>query len=114
MSQKNDENQLNLAIQALQKNPESSVRAVARIYSVDHRKLGRRLRGMPPRRTISANSRKMTDLEETVLVEHILDLDSKGFPPRLCVVEDMANRILATRNRGRVGQRWAGNFVRRL
>jgi hypothetical protein len=62
---------------------------------------------MPPRRTISANSRKMTDLEETVLVEHILDLDSKGFPPRLCVVEDMANRILATRNRGRVGQRWA-------
>jgi hypothetical protein len=113
MSQKNDENQLNLAIQALQKNPESSVRAVARIYSVDHRKLGRRLRGMAPRRTISANSRKMTDLEETVLVEHILDLDSKGFPPRLCVVEDMANRILATRNRGRVGQRWAGNFVRR-
>ena len=113
MSQKNDENQLNFAIQALQKNPESSVRAVARIYSVDHRKLGRRLRGMPPRRTISANSRKMTDLEETVLVEHILDLDSKGFPPWLCVVEDMANRILATRNRGRVGQRWAGNFVRR-
>ena len=111
MSQKNDENQLNLAIQALQKNPESSVRAVARIYSVDHRKLGRRLRGMPPRRTISANSRKMTDLEETVLVEHIFDLDSKGFPPRLCVVEDIANRILATRNSGRVGQRWAGNFI---
>jgi hypothetical protein len=53
----------------------------------------------------------MTDLEETVLVEHILDLDSKGFPPRLCVVEDMANRILVTRNRGCVGQRWAGNFV---
>ena len=77
MSQKNDENQLNLAIQALQKNPESSVRAVARIYSVDHRKLGRRLRGMPPRRTISANSRKLTDLEEGVIVEHILNLDSK-------------------------------------
>jgi hypothetical protein len=28
-------------------------------------------------------------------------------------VEDMANRVLATRDGGRVGQRWAGNFVRR-
>jgi hypothetical protein len=55
----------------------------------------------------------MTDLEEIVLVEHILDLAAKGFPPRLCVVEDMANRIIATRDGERVGPRWAGNFVRR-
>jgi hypothetical protein len=113
MPQKNDENQLNLAIQALQKNPNQSSRAIARIYSVDHRKLGDRLRGIPSRHAIQANSRKLTDLEEIVLIEHILDLDSKGFPPRLCVVEDMANRLLATRDGGRVGQRWAGNFVRR-
>ena len=46
MPQKNDENQLNLAIQALQKNPNQSSRAIARIYSVDHRKLGDRLRGI--------------------------------------------------------------------
>ena len=32
-----------------------------------------------------------TDLEEATIVEHILDLDSKGFPPRLSGVEDMAN-----------------------
>jgi hypothetical protein len=36
----------------------------------------------------------MTDLEESVLVEHILDLAAKGFPPRSCVVEDIANRVL--------------------
>ena len=40
----------------------------------------------------------MTDLEESVLVQHILDLAAKGFPPRMCVVEDMANRLLATRD----------------
>jgi hypothetical protein len=48
-----------------------------------------------------------------VLVKRILELDLKGDPPRLCIVEDIANRILATRNGGRVGQHWAGNFVRR-
>ena len=33
------------------------------------------------RRDIPANSRKLTDLEELVVFQHILDLDSKGFPP---------------------------------
>jgi hypothetical protein len=55
----------------------------------------------------------LTDLEEGVIVEYILNLDSKGFPPRLCVVEDMANRIIAARQGERLGLRWAGNFVRR-
>jgi hypothetical protein len=55
----------------------------------------------------------MTDLEEFILSEYILDLASKGFPPRLYIVEDIANRIIATRNGERVGPRWAGNFVRR-
>jgi hypothetical protein len=54
----------------------------------------------------------MTDLEEIVLVEHILDLAAKGFSPRLCVVEDMANRIIVTRDGERIGPQWAGNFVR--
>jgi hypothetical protein len=48
-----------------------------------------------------------------VIVQYILDLDTKGFPPRLCGVEDMANRLLAERNTGRVGTRWASNFIKR-
>jgi DDE superfamily endonuclease len=113
MTQKNDENKLNLAIQALKNNPKLKVYTASKIYKVDHRKLGERLRGVPPRRAIVANSRKMIDLEESVVIEHILDLAAKGFPLRLCVVEDMANRIIATRNGERVGPRWARNFVRR-
>jgi hypothetical protein len=113
MPQKNDEAQLNLAIQAIRRDPKLKVYTASKIYQVDHRKLSRRLCGMPPRRAIQANSRKLTDLEESVLTERILDLASKGFPPRLCVVEDMANRLVATRQGERVGPRWAGNFVRR-
>jgi hypothetical protein len=78
------------------------VYTVSKIYKVDHRKLDERLRGVLPRRAILANSQKMTDLEERLLVEHILDLATKGFPPRLCVVEDMANRIITTRDGERV------------
>jgi hypothetical protein len=96
MPQKNDESQLILAIQALQKDPTLRPQVAARIYSVDHRKLGRRLQGIPSRRDILANSRKLTDLEESVLVQYILDLAAKGFPPWVSVVEDIANRLLAT------------------
>jgi hypothetical protein len=113
MPQKNDERELNLAIQAIQNDHTLRPRAAARIYSVDHRKLARRLHGMRPRRDIPANSRKLTDLEESVLIRHILELATKGFPPRLSIVEDMANRLLATRDSPRVGTRWASNFVRR-
>jgi hypothetical protein len=113
MRQKIDESQIILALQALKKDPKLSLRAAAKIYSVDHTKLSRRQRGIRPRRDTTANSRKMTDLEESVILEYILDLDSKGFPPRLSGVEDMANRLLADRDAPRVGTRWAANFVKR-
>ena len=62
MSQKINETQLNLALQAIRQNPKLSIRRVAKIYQVDNRRLGERLRGIPPRRDISANSRKLTGI----------------------------------------------------
>src|SRR4030081_705087 len=53
------------------------------------------------------------ELEESVIVQHILDLDSRRFPPRLSGVEDMANRMLADRSAGKVGKNWASTFVKR-
>jgi hypothetical protein len=76
-------------------------------------KLSRRRRGQQSRRDIPANSRKLTDLEESVIIQYILDLDAKGFPPRLSGVEDMANRLLAERDAERVGTRWASTFIKR-
>jgi hypothetical protein len=113
MPQKNNERNVNLALQAMRNDSTLSARAVGKIYNCNHQKLSCRRRGIQPRRDILANSRKLTDLEELVLVQHILDLSAKGFPPRLSVVEDMANRLLATRDTPRVGARWASNFVKR-
>ena len=113
MPHKNDESQVQLAFQALENDPKLSLRAVARIFSVDPMKLSRRRRSQQLRCDIPANSRKLTDLEESVIVQYILDLDAKGFPPRLSVVEDIADRLFAERDGGRVGTRWASTFVKR-
>jgi hypothetical protein len=48
-----------------------------------------------------------------VIVQYILQLDSKGFPPRLSSVEDMANRLLSERSSEHVGKLWAHNFIKR-
>ena len=56
---------------------------------------------------------KLTSTEELVIVQHILKLDERGYPPRLTDVEDMANSLLAERNQPHVGKNWAGTFVKR-
>ena len=105
MSQKINETQLNLALQAIRKTPQLSAWRAAKIYQVDYRRLSERLHGVLPRRDILANSRKLTNLEELVLSNYILELDSKGFPLWLCIVEDIANRIIELRDGKRVGPR---------
>ncbi len=60
-----------------------------------------------------ANSLKLTKLEEKVIVQNILDLDSRGFALRLASVEDIANFILESRRRRRVRKLWAHRFVQR-
>jgi hypothetical protein len=60
---------------------------------------------MQARRDILANLRKITDLEELVLIQYILNLASKGFPLRISIVKDIANRLLEARDALRVGTR---------
>ena len=98
MPQQNDESQIVIALQAMQNNPKLSARAAAKIYPTNHQKISRRKRGIPSRCDIPANSRKLTDLEEQVLIQYILDLAAKGFPLWMSIVEDIVNRLLAIRD----------------
>jgi hypothetical protein len=94
MPQKNDDAQVNLALLAIKNDASLTLRRAAAIYGVHHTKLSRRIRGKQSRRDQAANSKKLTNLEESIIIQYILNLDSKGFPPRLRGVEDMANHIL--------------------
>ena len=107
------EARLILALEAIKKDNKLSVLAAAKTYNVSHTTLRQRRAGRPARRDTPANSRKLTDLEETAIVQYILELGTRSFPPRLCGVEDMANQLLRVRNAPPVGKLWASNFVQR-
>lgn len=107
------EARINLAIEALQKDENLSLRTAAKIYSVARDTLVRRRTGKSARRDIPANSRKLTNSEESAIIQYITELYTRSFPPRLRGVEDMANQLLRIRNAPPVGKLWTHNFVRR-
>ena len=119
MSQRNNvrkpfnEADIQLALQALKQDATLSQRRAAAIYKVPRSTLSTRLAGTPPRRDCTPNLMKLTSTEEEVIVQHILKLDERGYPPRLADVEDMANSLLAERCQPSVGKNWAGTFVKR-
>jgi len=113
MPSTSNEAKIILALQALEKDEKLSVRAVAKIYGVARKTLGRRRAGKPARRDSPANSRNLTDLEEQTIVQYVVELYTRAFPPRLGGVEDMANQLLYARDAPPVGKRWAYNFVKR-
>jgi hypothetical protein len=113
MASPSKEARLILALEALGKDPKLRLSTAAKIYSVPYNTLRDRRAGRPARRDIPANSRKLTDLEEQTIVRYIVELCTRAFPPRLCYVEDMANRLLRERDAPVVGKRWAHNFIKR-
>jgi hypothetical protein len=97
------ERQLILALHSMKKDPKLSARAAAKLYNIPHQTLLRRQKGTPSRRDSPPNSAKLTKLEEKTIIEYILDLDSRLYPPRMSAVEAMANHLLQDRGQQRVG-----------
>jgi hypothetical protein len=102
-----------LAIEAIRTSKKLSRRNAAKIYNIPYTTLSDRMTGRTSRSETRPNRHKLTELEEDVIIQYILDLDDRGFGPRLAGVEDMANYLLETRGAQRVGKLWAHRFVRR-
>ncbi|KAK7582935.1 hypothetical protein V3481_012230 [Fusarium oxysporum f. sp. vasinfectum] len=113
MPQPSNEARILLALQALQNNPKLRLRRAATIYKVGYSTLRDRRNGIQSRSDWVPKSRKLSDLEEQIIVQFLLDLDSRGFPAQLRFVEEIANSLLADRDASPVGKRWAHNFVKR-
>jgi helix-turn-helix, Psq domain/Tc5 transposase DNA-binding domain len=105
------EARLVMAIEAIQGSGNISLRAAARIYRVSRSTLHARVHGRPIRDEIPANSMILTPLEEEAIVQYILELTARSFPPRLYSVEEMANQLLQERNMPSVGKNWTSRFV---
>jgi len=93
-----------LALEALQNNKKLNLRAVAKIYNIDHIMLSRRRDGKPIRRDSLVNSKKLTQIEEEAIVRYILELATRSFLLRLYGVEDMANQLLHVRDAPPIGK----------
>ena len=107
------EGQIVLAVNAINRAQIQSERLAAKTYDVPRSTLQRRRAGTLSRRDCEPNSRKLTKLEESVIIDHIIDLDLRGFSPKLDAVADMANHLLTERGAGKVGIKWPSNFVKR-
>ena len=93
-----------MALEAMRNDEKLSVRAAATMYEVPRMTLSRRRAGRPARCDTSLKSRKLTKLEEEAIIQYILELGTRSFPPRLRDVEDMANQLLRVRNASPVGK----------
>ncbi|RAR00893.1 plasma membrane calcium-transporting atpase 2 [Stemphylium lycopersici] len=109
------EGRLSLAIASYRNNPKQSVRALAAAYDVPKSTLQTRLHGVQPRSEILSTRRKLSPIEEQSLVQWILDLDRRGFPPHVIDVRRMADTLLAARGQDPppqpVGKNWMSRFI---
>jgi hypothetical protein len=93
MSVQTQEVRIILAIEAIRTSKKLSRQKAATIYKVPKSTLCLRMNGsipLPKRWPANTNLNK---LEEQIIVNHILDRDSRGFPPRQANVEDIANYL---------------------
>ncbi len=70
-----------MAMEALQTTKKMSCRCAAKLYDIPESTLCDRINSRPPCLDIRPNCYKLTDLEEIVIIRHILDIDTGGFAP---------------------------------
>ena len=109
------EGRISLAIASYYNNKKQSLRALAKAYDVPESTLRTRLHGVKPRSEIVSARRRLSPIEEHSLVQWILDLDRRGFPPHIIDVRRMADALLAARGQdpppAPVGKCWVSRFI---
>ena len=96
-SRVSQEGRLQLAIKALDDGLITSIKDTARTYDVPYSTLRTRRNGITARSETRLNCQKLFDLEDDMLVQWILDVDSRGYAPRPENIRRKANLLLAER-----------------
>jgi hypothetical protein len=58
-------------------------------------------------------NKKLSHLEEEVIVQNILKLDAQGLSPTIALVKGMVDSICKARGVQPVGVNWSNNFIKR-
>ncbi|EKG09478.1 hypothetical protein MPH_13473 [Macrophomina phaseolina MS6] len=108
------EGRLSLTQQAIQNKQFWSVRRAATSYNVPRTTLRLRIHGSFSITKSNAKKRKLQLSEEQALVQWVLDLDRRGFPPHIIDVRRMADTLLAARGENPPPQPVSKNWVSRF
>lgn len=110
------EGRLGLAIASFQSDPRLSIRKLASSYNVPKSTLHTRLQGVQPKHETRSPNRKLLPTEEHSLVQWILDLDRRGYPPQIIDVKRMADVLVTARGEQPppppLGQKWVSRFIK--
>jgi len=91
------EGNLLLAISAFQSGQCTSVNAAAKLYDVVPKSLYRRINSGTSREDYTTTNKRLSDIEEEVIVQDILKLDAQGLSPSISLVKEMADTICKAR-----------------
>jgi len=115
---KDHETRVEEAIEAVKENPNSKLSHIASAHGINRRTLSDRINGKrKPRREAHREEQVLTDAEEEVLKQRILEWDAFGMPPKHSHVLKMATEILEARvgpgNYEKLGDHWVTRFLER-
>ena len=113
MQAQSKEARIIIAIISIRASRNLSIHAAAKIYNVPYTTLADRMKGRIPKTDYRPVARSLTEIEEDFIVQHILDLDLRGFPPAIEDVREMADYILASRGAPCIGKQWPYRFIKR-
>jgi hypothetical protein len=105
MQVQTQETRIIIVIEALQTSKQKlSRRRVVSIYKVPENTFCDRITSRIPRSNTRPIVQNLTETKKQVIVNHILDLDSRRFSPRQADIKDIANYLRKTRRAKPVGK----------
>ena len=102
-----------IAISDITRNQIQSIRRAEKVYNVPERTIRQRRDGTHCRRDCEPNGKRLTKLEEEVVVQRILEESERGIPSSKADVRDMADKLLRDRGGDAVGKNWVDRFIQR-
>jgi hypothetical protein len=111
MNNSTHNDRMELAFADLKQQEKPNIRRTAKNFSLAETTLRERWHGKSISQSAAASEYKqrLTDAQETMLVQQINRLTDRGLPPTSSIVRSLAEEMI----QGPVGKNWTGGFVRR-
>lgn len=92
------EGRIALALQAMELDSKLGIRKALRLYNVPYSTLYNRKHKRATRQEAQEVQQKLTKTEEQCLIDWVLSMDKRGFPPRIDHLRQLANLLLKSRD----------------